>query len=179
MLYDASWGGMGIWHRCAEFSEGVTVACCGVCWVASPSLLDEYAYALKEGGRLYTITDVPDLHTWMDNCCVQHMYFRRMTDEELVRRGDGVGGSSLGCFCSVTHHRVFVAVVMYTYTEEGKKVERNAGPKLASVFVRRSDAEALAVEATRDFWEPLSSVAAFRAGAPELAGVAGAGAGKA
>ena len=69
--------------------------------------------------------------------------------------------------------------IMYTYTEEGKKVERNAGPKLASVFVRRSDAEALAVEATRDFWEPLSSVAAFRAGAPELAGVAGAGAGKA
>ncbi len=49
-----------------------------------PSLMDEYAYVLREGGVLYTITDVPDLHTWMDTCCAEHPAFRRMTPEEMV-----------------------------------------------------------------------------------------------
>lgn len=30
----------------------------------APPLLTRYAYALKEGGRLYVITDVEDLHQW-------------------------------------------------------------------------------------------------------------------
>lgn len=41
---------------------------------------------------------------------------------------------------------------MRTYTEEGKKVERNKGPKLPAVFVRVSDATSLAKCAARDFW---------------------------
>lgn len=64
-----------------------------------PSLMDEYAYVLREGGILYTITDVPDLHTWMDTCCAEHPAFRRMTAEEMVRSGVAHGWAQfmLGC----------------------------------------------------------------------------------
>ena len=41
---------------------------------------------------------------------------------------------------------------MRTYTEEGKKVERNAGPKLPAVFVRVPDAAAAAACAAVPFW---------------------------
>ncbi|KAJ3105935.1 tRNA (guanine-N(7)-)-methyltransferase (tRNA(m7G46)-methyltransferase) [Phlyctochytrium planicorne] len=33
--------------------------------IITPQLLGEYAYVLKIGGILYTVTDVKDLHDWM------------------------------------------------------------------------------------------------------------------
>ena len=33
--------------------------------IISPTLLAEYAYVLRPGGIVYTITDVRDLHEWM------------------------------------------------------------------------------------------------------------------
>ncbi|KAG8886771.1 tRNA (guanine-N(7)-)-methyltransferase (tRNA(m7G46)-methyltransferase) [Tulasnella sp. 403] len=74
--------------------------------IISQTLLAEYAYVLRPGGIVYTITDVEDLHLWM----VQHLgafpLFERLSDEQL--EGDIV----------VEHVR--------TATEEGKKVERKA-----------------------------------------------------
>lgn len=55
--------------------------------VVSPSLLDEYAYCLKPGARVYTITDVPVVHHWMVWCFTRHRLFERVPEEELV------------CFC--------------------------------------------------------------------------------
>jgi hypothetical protein len=51
----------------------------------SPSLLSEYAFFLKPNGRLYTATDVKDLHDWMATCLRQHPLFEELTPEELVR----------------------------------------------------------------------------------------------
>jgi hypothetical protein len=71
--------------------------------VCRPALLDEYAYVLREGGVLYTITDVPDLHTWMVTCCEQHPAFRRMTADEMVGRELGGGGETGGRTTSRPH----------------------------------------------------------------------------
>ena len=32
--------------------------------IITTQLLSDYAYGLKEGGKLYTVTDVKDLHDW-------------------------------------------------------------------------------------------------------------------
>ena len=64
--------------------------------IISAALLDEYAYCLREGGRLYTITDVPELHDWMVRHCTAHPAFVRITDEELVsERFQNAGGERL------------------------------------------------------------------------------------
>ena len=63
--------------------------------------------------------------------------------------------------------------VMFTYTEEGKKVERNAGPKLPAVFVRVSDAQTLANAVARGFW----TTSALEDGSVSAGAGAGAGAG--
>ncbi len=172
--------------------------------VCRPALLDEYAYVLREGGVLYTITDVPDLHTWMVTCCEQHPAFRRMTADEMVGRelGGGDGGGGMWEWGSCASFRAHGAVegdhawtvvlslnttasqrrvcgalrpcwqaadpcipVMRTYTEEGMKVERNAGPKFPAVFVRVSDAEAVAVDAARGYWDDVGTAGGAGGGA--------------
>ena len=50
----------------------------------SPTLLSEYAYFLKPGGLLYTITDVPDLHAWMHGCLRDHPLFEELSQAEIV-----------------------------------------------------------------------------------------------
>lgn len=89
--------------------------------IITSTLLAEYAYALRPGGMLYTITDVKDLHEWM----VWHLdgfpAFERIPDEhfdddEIVKQ-------------------------VRTSTEEGKKVERNSGYKLLAVYKRKEYSE--------------------------------------
>ncbi|KZO96745.1 tRNA-methyltransferase [Calocera viscosa TUFC12733] len=87
--------------------------------IISPTLLAEYAYVLKPGGLLYTITDVKDLHDWMVEHLTAFPLFERIPDGDLL--GDPV----------------FDAIV--TSTEEGKKVERNQGNKWPAVFRRIDD----------------------------------------
>ncbi|KAI9144670.1 putative methyltransferase-domain-containing protein [Paraphysoderma sedebokerense] len=87
--------------------------------IISPTLLAEYAYALRPGGIIYTITDVRDLHDWMVKHLDAHPLFQRLTEEEekldpvvpFVRRS----------------------------TEEGKKVERNQGDKFLACYRRITD----------------------------------------
>lgn len=84
--------------------------------IISPALLAEYAFAIREGGKIYTISDVRDLHEWMVEHLEAHPLFERVAEDELALDPA-------------------VPVVM-SYTEEGKKVERNQGSKHLAVFRR-------------------------------------------
>lgn len=85
--------------------------------ITSLTLNSEYAYVLRPGGVVYTITDVEDLHSWMCEKFDGHEAFERLTGEE--EEGDELVG------------------VMRTETEEGKKVERNKGRKFVACWRRR------------------------------------------
>ncbi|CAR23492.1 tRNA (guanine46-N7)-methyltransferase [Lachancea thermotolerans CBS 6340] len=84
--------------------------------IITNTLLSEYAYVLKEGGVVYTITDVLDLHEWMVKHLEEHPLFERLSTEwedqdECVE-------------------------IMRNATEEGKKVERKKGAKYVACFTR-------------------------------------------
>jgi len=85
--------------------------------ITSLTLNSEYAYVLRPGGIVYTITDVEDLHVWMCEKFDGHAGFERLTEEE-EQKDELVG-------------------VMRTETEEGKKVERNKGKKFVACWRRR------------------------------------------
>ncbi|KAI8138936.1 guanine-N(7)--methyltransferase-like protein [Fennellomyces sp. T-0311] len=87
--------------------------------IISPTLLAEYAYALRVGGILYTITDVKDLHEWMVKHLDDHPLFERISDEECEKDP------------AVPHVR--------DATEEGKKVARNQGDKYLACYRRIED----------------------------------------
>lgn len=87
--------------------------------IVSTTLNSEYAFVLKPGGIVYTITDVQDLHNWMVVHFDAHPSFARIADDE--QRADP---------CAET---------MRIETEEGKKVERNGGRKFIACFRRLED----------------------------------------
>ncbi|XP_034499712.1 tRNA (guanine-N(7)-)-methyltransferase isoform X2 [Ailuropoda melanoleuca] len=87
--------------------------------IISPTLLAEYAYVLRVGGLVYTITDVLELHDWMCTHFERHPLFERVSLEELSE--DPIVGH-LG-----------------TSTEEGKKVLRNGGKNFPAIFRRIQD----------------------------------------
>ncbi|KAK9485904.1 putative methyltransferase-domain-containing protein [Lipomyces starkeyi] len=84
--------------------------------IVTSTLASEYAYLLRPGGIIYTITDVLDLHQWMVRHLEAHSLFRRLPkeweDEDPCVK------------------------IMRKDTEEGKKVERNKGDKWIACFVR-------------------------------------------
>lgn len=87
--------------------------------IVSTSLNSEYAFVMKPGGKVYTITDVEDLHQWMVEHFDAHPSFERVDEAET--EGDEC------------------VAVMRTETEEGKKAERNGGSKFVAVFRRLED----------------------------------------
>ena len=87
--------------------------------IVSTTLNSEYAYVLKPGGIVYTITDVEDLHHWMMEHFEAHPSFERVMEHE--------------------HEQDMCVQVMRTETEEGKKVERNGGTKYVACFARLDD----------------------------------------
>lgn len=87
--------------------------------IVSTSLNSEYAFVMKPGGKVYTITDVEDLHLWMVEHLELHPSFERVDGHEVESD--------------------FCVEVMKTETEEGKKVERNGGTKYVAVFRRLED----------------------------------------
>nr|VWO96087.1 Efflux pump FUB11 (Fusaric acid biosynthesis protein 11) [Ganoderma boninense] len=93
--------------------------------IISPTLLAEYAYILKPGGIVYTITDVRDLHGWMRTHLEQFPLFEPVSEQALRDEGKGP-----------------IVDAVYGSTEEGKKVERNQGEKWLACFRR--------IEAKRD-----------------------------
>lgn len=84
--------------------------------IVSTTLNSEYAFVMKPGGIIYTITDVEDLHKWMVEHLEGHPSFERVS--EVEQEAD---------ICVQT---------MRVETEEGKKVERNKGDKFVACFKR-------------------------------------------
>ncbi|QVM12118.1 tRNA (guanine-N(7)-)-methyltransferase (tRNA(m7G46)-methyltransferase) [Coccidioides posadasii str. Silveira] len=102
--------------------------------IVSTSLNAEYAYVLRPGGKLYTITDVEDLHLWM----VSH--FEGTADEVA---GNGAAGVS-ELWERVDDEELDkdeCVRIMRDETEEGKKVTRNGGQKFVAVWRRKEDPE--------------------------------------
>lgn len=87
--------------------------------IISPTLLAEYAYVLRPGGIVYTITDVKDLHEWMKAHLTAFPLFESVDEETLRSEGKGP-----------------ILDAVYTSTEEGKKVARNGGEKWLACFRR-------------------------------------------
>ncbi|CAE6404801.1 unnamed protein product [Rhizoctonia solani] len=85
--------------------------------IISPTLLAEYAYVLRPGGIVYTVTDVEELHLWMVAHLEAFPAFERIPDEEATMD-------------PITPH-------ILNATEEGKKVERNNGRKWLALFRRK------------------------------------------
>lgn len=95
--------------------------------IVSYTLNSEYAYVLRPGGIVYTITDVQDLHEWMKEHFEKHPSFERV--EKRFEEGEGEDGSGMDeC-----------VKAMRVETEEGKKVERNKGLKFVACFRRVED----------------------------------------
>jgi len=90
--------------------------------IVSPTLLAEYAYVIRPGGVVYTITDVRDLHQWMVKHFEEFPLFERIEEGALVAEGHGD-----------------VLEAVKTATEEGKKVARNKGDKFLACFRRLPD----------------------------------------
>lgn len=87
--------------------------------IISPTLLAEYAYVLRVGGIVYTITDVEDLHLWMLTHLSQFLLFEYVDPDTLRAEGHGP-----------------VLDAVYFSTEEGIKVDRNGGKKWLACFRR-------------------------------------------
>ena len=82
--------------------------------IISERLLSEYAYYLKEGGKLYCITDVKELHDWHVEKCNAHPLFQRINDS--------------GC------EEDPCVMEMMTKTEESQKVDRAGSNKYYAVY---------------------------------------------
>lgn len=82
--------------------------------IISHQLLTDYAYVLKNGGRLYQVTDVKDLYDWNNSHLEKHPMFERIPEEELAKEGkDGQGDPCIKA--------------MREGTDEAQKVIRNQG----------------------------------------------------
>lgn len=95
--------------------------------IVSYTLNSEYAYVLRPGGVVYTITDVQDLHEWMKEHFEKHASFERV--EKVFEEGEGEDAVGMDDCVKI----------MRSETEEGKKVERNKGLKFVACFRRVED----------------------------------------
>jgi tRNA (guanine-N7-)-methyltransferase len=91
--------------------------------ITSLTLNSEYAYVLRPGGVVYTITDVEDLHMWMCEKFDGHASFARLEEENMDEK---------------EKEKV---QIMRMETEEGKKVERNKGRKFVACWRRKGEEE--------------------------------------
>jgi tRNA (guanine-N7-)-methyltransferase len=101
--------------------------------IVNDALLDEYAYLIRPGGKLYCITDVHDLHLWHVAKCDAHPLFVPVS-EELVKADPAVPA-------------------MQQETEESIKVEREGGhnkkkEKYYAVYERIDEAQVNGGKAT-------------------------------
>ena len=101
--------------------------------IINETLLAEYAYVLREGGRLYTVTDVEDLFEWEVKHLTAHPLFRRfkichtvlINISRIYRR-----------LTSSEQEADPVVAKLFESSEEGQKVTRNSGSKWCAVFER-------------------------------------------
>ncbi|KAL4811216.1 putative methyltransferase-domain-containing protein [Aspergillus unguis] len=121
--------------------------------IVSETLNAEYAYSLKPGGLLYTITDVEEYHYWI----LRHFGYESVQGQQGSEgeKQDGDGNQVMGqaediregsaeLFEKLTEEELEkdeCVKVMKESTEEGKKVARNKGNKYVAVFRRKSNPE--------------------------------------
>ncbi|CAD5209089.1 unnamed protein product [Bursaphelenchus xylophilus] len=84
--------------------------------IISIPLISEYAYLIKAGGILYTVTDVLQYHEWVLENFAATKLFEKISDEEL--KDDPI------------------FPFIFDSSEEGKKVTRNEGSKYHAVYRR-------------------------------------------
>jgi len=108
--------------------------------IVSETLNAEYAYALRPGGLLYTITDVEEYHFWI----LRHFGLQKMEEGDEGADDEYAEGGVKDLFERLTQEELdrdeCVKVMMHS-TEEGKKVSRNKGNKYVAVFRRKDDPE--------------------------------------
>ena len=95
--------------------------------IVNTSILAEYAYVMREGGVVYTATDVEELHRWMVDHFTMFPLFQRLTDEDPV------------------------VPLLSQCTEEGKKVQRSGGRVFVACFTRVSDPHSQRENTVRSF----------------------------
>ncbi|XP_075156883.1 tRNA (guanine-N(7)-)-methyltransferase [Haematobia irritans] len=84
--------------------------------IINQALLSEYAYVLRKGGLVYTMTDVEDLHKWIVKHMEEHPLFERISLEEEANDP--------------------ITPKLYQSSEEGAKVVRNKGSHFLAIFRR-------------------------------------------
>lgn len=121
--------------------------------IVSSTLCAEYAYVLRPGGCVYTITDVEELGEWMRRRFEAFGKSEVGGEEEggESREGEGEGTfekielpeeGKEGEWVDQGGEKGEVGMLVRCIreeTEEGKKVTRNGGKKFVSVFRRRDD----------------------------------------
>ena len=128
--------------------------------IISSSLNAEYAFVLRPGGLLYTITDVEEYHYWVlrhfgvldhadtnpttNNTAQEEKKGEAEEEEEDEDEDDENSGVARvrELFERVSDEELAsdeCVKVMREETEEGKKVARNQGPKFVAVFRRLPD----------------------------------------
>lgn len=114
----------------------------------SPALNAEYAYVLRPGGLLYTITDVEDYHNWIlkhfeKSAPIEDADAAEKQEASDEREGNSdTGVKELWERVSDEELKDDPCVrIMSEETEESKKVTRNKGNKYVAVFRRKADPE--------------------------------------
>ena len=113
--------------------------------IVSETLCAEYAYVLRPGGIVWTITDVEDLANWMTSrfrgfgksSLTIHQAQTVTNDGNLFEAVDVPDEGREGDWPDPAVGRIVKCI--REETEEGKKVSRNGGRKFVSVWRRRGD----------------------------------------
>ena len=118
--------------------------------IISETLNAEYAYVLRPGGLLYTITDVEGYHNWI----LDHFHDAPTKDgHDTNKEGDDVKPTEVNVGYEDGIKDLWERVpdeelqhdpciqCMKDSTEEGQKVTRNNGMKFVAVFRRKADPE--------------------------------------
>lgn len=95
--------------------------------IVNTALLTDYAFVMRPGGKIYTVTDVEDLHNWQVEKIEEHPMFERVSDEE---------DASDPCVAA-----------MRSGTDEAQKVIRNEGNIWHAVFRKRDVNDAAQMQA--------------------------------
>lgn len=100
--------------------------------IVQPTLVDEYAHSLRVGGKLYVATDVEELFDWEVKHLEAHPLLERVPDAELQTDRS--------------------AALIWTATEESKKVARSGGAMWRAAFVRVRDPSEATGEDDDETW---------------------------
>ena len=88
----------------------------------SDDILTEYAYFLKDGGKLYSITDVEDLHTWTVQKVSSHPSFSHLFSHYHNCKEDQKNEDEAERINEEDEEQDICVHLIQTTTEEGNKV---------------------------------------------------------